>query len=134
MAMKYDAMIAINKAESEKKIHIAKKSIKTMLDNGERISVSELVQSTGLSRGFFYKNPEVREEMKQAIHKQDTVPVPKRKYMSKESDKIVFPQFEVTELKACNEKLLEENQKLKKEMEVLKNKIARKEISILKGI
>lgn len=132
MAMKYDVMIAINKAESEKKIHIAKKSIKTMLDNGERISVAELVQSTGLSRGFFYKNPEIREEMKQAIKKQGTVA--KRKYMNKEVDDTVSPQFEVTELKACNEKLLEENQKLKKEVEVLKNKIARKEISILKKI
>lgn len=132
MAMKYDAMIAINKAESEKKIHIAKKRIKTMLDNGVRISVVELARSTGLSRGFFYKNLEVREEMEQAIKKQGTVP--KRKYMNKEADDTVSPQFEVIELKACNEKLLEENQKLKKEVEVLKNKIARKEISILKKI
>lgn len=134
MAMKYDAMIAINRAESEKKIHIAKKSIKIMLENGGRISVSELVQSTGLSRGFFYKNPEVRREMEQAIQKQGTVPVPKKKYISKESDEDVFPQLEIIELKAYNEKLLEENQKLKREVEVLKNKIARKEISILKKI
>lgn len=66
------------------------------------------------------------------IKKQGTVP--KRKYMNKEADDTVSTQFEVTELKACNEKLLEENQKLKKEVEVLKNKIARKEISILKKI
>lgn len=130
--MKYDAMIAINKAESEKKIYIAKKSIKTMLDNGERIAVAELVQNTGLSRGFFYKNPEVREEMEQAIKKQGTVP--KRKYMSKETGETVSPQLEITELKTCNERLVKENQKLQKEMEVLKNKIARREISILKKI
>ena len=56
MIMKYDKMIEITKAESQRKMEVAKKAISGMLDNMERITVAELVKRTGLSRGFFYKN------------------------------------------------------------------------------
>ncbi len=56
MIMKYDKMIEITQAESQRKMEVAKKAISGMLDNMERITVAELVKRTGLSRGFFYKN------------------------------------------------------------------------------
>ena len=56
MTMKYDKMIEITQAESQRKMEIAKKAISGMIDSMERITVAELVKRTGLSRGFFYKN------------------------------------------------------------------------------
>lgn len=53
--MKYDKMVAITQAESQRKMNIAKNTISDMLKNMERITVAELVKRTGLSRGFFYK-------------------------------------------------------------------------------
>lgn len=51
--MKYDKMIAVNKAESEQKIKRAIQAIEDMSARGVQISVTELVRWTGLSRGFF---------------------------------------------------------------------------------
>ena len=53
--MKYDKMIAVNKAESEKKIKKAIRAIDDMSARGMPISVTELVRWTGLSRGFFIR-------------------------------------------------------------------------------
>lgn len=73
MIMKYDKMIEITQAESQRKMEIAKKAISGMLDNMERITVAELVKRTGLSRGFFYKNQMVRRELDDAIHRQEAI-------------------------------------------------------------
>ena len=71
--MKYDKMVAITRAESQKKMNIAKNTISDMLKNTERITVAELVKRTGLSRGFFYKNEFIRREMDDAIHRQEAI-------------------------------------------------------------
>ena len=65
--MKYDKMIAVNKAESEQKIKKAIRAIDDMGARGLPISVTELVRWTGLSRGFFYKNVQVRQKLEEAI-------------------------------------------------------------------
>lgn len=70
MIMKYDKMVEITQAESRRKMDIAQKAISGMMDNRERISIAELVRRTGLSRGFFYKNPTVRNKLDDAIRKQ----------------------------------------------------------------
>lgn len=49
MIMKYDKMVAITQAESQRKMNIAKNTISDMLKNMERITVAELVKRTGLS-------------------------------------------------------------------------------------
>lgn len=64
--MKYDKMIAVNKAESEQKIKKAIRAIDDMGARGLPISVTELVRWTGLSRGFFYKNEQVRQKLEEA--------------------------------------------------------------------
>ena len=73
MIMKYDKMVAITQAESQRKMNIAKNTISDMLKNMERITVAELVKRTGLSRGFFYKNELIRREMDDAIHRQEAI-------------------------------------------------------------
>ena len=64
--MKYDKMIAVNKAESEQKIKKAIQAMEDMSARGIQISVTELVRWTGLSRGFFYKNVQVRQKLEEA--------------------------------------------------------------------
>ena len=60
---KYDKMVEVNRERSEEKIAAAKRAIRKLLDQGERVSVPQLVKMTGASRGFFYKNPIVRAEI-----------------------------------------------------------------------
>ena len=59
----YDKMIAVNKAESEKKVEKAIQAIEDMRSRGVQVSVTELTRCTGLSRGFFYKNMLVRQKL-----------------------------------------------------------------------
>ena len=64
---KYDKMIEENQKKSKEKIELAQRTIQDMISNKERISVPKLMKKTGLSRGFFYKNPIVRDTMNEAI-------------------------------------------------------------------
>jgi dihydroxyacetone kinase-like predicted kinase len=141
--MKYDKMVEITQAESQRKMDVAKKAISGMLDNMERITVAELVRRTRLSRGFFYKNPMVRRELDDAIHRQEAIfknqhPV----IMDKElEDTMVDLRIELLRAKTKNEELAEQNQqlsehneKLYKEIETLKKQLGRKEVSLLKRL
>ncbi|WP_455056112.1 DUF6262 family protein, partial [Merdimonas faecis] len=67
---KYDKMIEENQKKSKEKIELAQRTIQEMISNKERISVPKLMKKTGLSRGFFYKNPIVRDTMNEAIEQQ----------------------------------------------------------------
>ncbi len=67
---KCDKMIELNWEKSDEKIAAAKQAIRRMLEEGDRISVPQLMKMTGLSRGFFYKNPIVRAEINQALEQQ----------------------------------------------------------------
>ena len=62
---KYDKMIEENQRKSKEKIELALQAIQDMQANKERISVPKLMKKTGLSRGFFYKNPTVRDTLNQ---------------------------------------------------------------------
>ena len=41
-----------------------------MVEEGERVTVQRLMAQTGLSRGFFYKNPTVRKLVDEAAERQ----------------------------------------------------------------
>ncbi|RHR25888.1 hypothetical protein DWX43_17200 [Clostridium sp. AF19-22AC] len=75
---KYDKMIALNKKASDEKVSTAQKAIHKMLNEGERVTVPKLMQKTGLSRGFFYKNMTVRREVDRAMEQQAGMVDPKR--------------------------------------------------------
>ena len=51
---KYDTMLAVNKKRNKRKIDTAKKEIYKMLENGEKVTVTKLIEQTGLSRGVFF--------------------------------------------------------------------------------
>lgn len=112
---KYDKMIETNRIRSDEKIAAAKLAIRKMMEDGERISIPQLMKMTGLSRGFFYKNPIVRAEISQALEQQAGTIDPRRGILDKAMEgKIELLEQQVRELKRENEELRKENQKLRK--------------------
>ena len=93
---KYDKMIEENQKKSKEKIELAQRTIQDMISNKERISVPKLMKKTGLSRGFFYKNPIVRDTMNEAIEQQAGMIDPRREILLTRENR---------ELKKANEKL-----------------------------
>lgn len=112
---KYDKMIEVNRVRSDEKVFAAKAAIQKLMDEGERIYVPKLMQMTGLSRGFFYKNAEVRKTIDRSLEQQAGVIDPRRKILDQAMDsRIELLQQQVIKLKSENEILQKENQKLKK--------------------
>ena len=140
--MKYDKMIAVNKAESEQKIKKAIRAIDDMSARGMPISVTELVRWTGLSRGFFYKNSTIREELDNAIRTQGACYNPRQVIIDKAmNNTLIILKSEIRKVKSQNEELVlkneelsERNEQLCKEIETLKKQLKRKEVSLLKRL
>ena len=141
--MKYDKMIAVNKAESEQKIKKAIRAIDDMGARGLPISVTtELVRWTGLSRGFLYKNVQVRQKLEEAIKQSRRIDVQQPSEERNAADynfqelKKDFNscQSENQRLKAENEQLLQKCSILQKEVDTLKKRLDRKEIAMLKKL
>lgn len=59
----YDRMVEVNQEISRLKEEKAIRTMRLLYDNEEKITVNELVDKTGLSRGFFYKNATVNSEL-----------------------------------------------------------------------
>lgn len=112
---KYDRMIEINRERSDVKIAAAKYAIRKLLDQGERISIPQLVKMTGASRGFFYKNPIVRAEIDRAMEQQAGTINPRRGILDKAMEgRIDLLQKEISRLQHENQELQAENQRLQK--------------------
>ena len=136
--MKYDKMVAVNKAESEKKIELAIQAIEDMSSKIGYISVAELVKQTGLSRGFFYKNKIVRERLDQVSENVDILV--KGIYL-REGDDIQGLRKKLKQLDGENNKLKlkiqdlqRQNEELQREMEKYHKRADKKEMAILKKL
>ena len=142
MIMKYDKMIEITQAESQRKMEIARNAIADMLNNMERVTVAGLVRKTGLSRGFLYKNPTIREELDNAIKTQGACYNPRQVIIDKAmNNTLIILKSEIRKVKSQNEELVlknqelsERNEQLCKEIETLKKQLGRKEVSLLKRL
>ena len=126
--MKYDKMIAVNKAESEQKIKKAIRAIDDMSARGMPISVTELVRWTGLSRGFFYKNEEVRALLDRAVEQQAGMVSPKR-YIGN-----IAQKRKIELLEEQNEKLLKEMAALQEENNRLKKALGKRALNTIKNL
>lgn len=112
---RYDKMNEANQRESEKKILLAIAEIHKTVSEGKPISVSDLSRNTGLSKGFFYKNEQVRNLLNEEKEKQDqgTLARIEREVRDKSLEKQVeLYQREIKRLLGENENLKKENQKL----------------------
>lgn len=123
---KYDRMIALNKQASEEKIEKARREIVRMVEEGEKLSIQKLMQRTGLSRGFFYKNPQVRKEIDRALEQQAGMMDPRREVMD------MAMNNELAMLHQKVKTLQTENEQLRKELETAKKSLAKKNIKELK--
>ena len=125
---KYDKMLELNKRKSEEKVERAVLAIRTMVLEKEKVSVPALMQKTGLSRGFFYKNPIVRSEIDAAMEQQAGMVDPRRNIISQamEAEMNLLRQ-QLQKLKSENENLIKENQKLKKAL-------SKKELNLIKQL
>ena len=112
---KYDEMVAVTQERSEEKIAPAKRAIRKLLDQGERVSVPQLVKMTGASRGFFYKNPIVRAEIDRVMEQQAGTIDPRRGILDKAMEgRIDLLQDEIFRLRQENQELRAENERLQK--------------------
>lgn len=81
------------------------------------VSIPKLMELTGLSRGFFYKNSAVRSEIDKAMEQQAGTIDPRRSILDKAmGGRIELLQRQVAELKRENNSLQKENENLKKNM------------------
>lgn len=123
---KYDKMNEANRQESEKKAQLAIAEIHRTVSEGKPISVSELSRNTGLSKGFFYKNEQVRNLLKEEKEKQDqgTLAWIKREVRDKSLEKQVeLYQREIKRLLDENENLKKENRKLVRALNKLQKEV-----------
>ena len=125
---KYDRMIALNRQASDEKIERAKREIHRMVKEWEKVTIPKLMEKTGLSRGFFYKNPIVRKEVGLAQEQQTGLPDPRRNILD------MAMNSELKLLQQKKEAMEAENERLKKENEALKKSLAKKNISMLKKL
>ncbi|MCB6286242.1 DUF6262 family protein [[Clostridium] scindens] len=125
---KYDRMIEENKKKSKEKIDLAKRAIYELMEEKERITVPKLMRITGLSRGFFYKNEVIRQEMDKAVEQQAGMIDPRREILNMAMERqIAMLQQQIIGLK-------KENADLKKENEKLRKALNKKNLNIIKNL
>ena len=119
--MKYDKIVAINKEKSKEKAGIAIDAIEKMFQKKERISVTALAKSTGFAKSFFYRNPEVRKALDEALLQQGECYNPKKVIFDKALEETNNNlKSAVMRLKKRIVELEKENSRLEKQVEELK--------------
>ena len=132
---KYDKMLAVNKKASDEKIERAKHVIIEMVDNGEKVSIPRLMEKTGLSRGFFYKNPIVRKEIDRALELQVGMRDPRRSILDMAmNEEIRSLQKRNEALQQQVESLEQDKKNLEKANERLRNALGTQNFSKLKSL
>ena len=119
-------MIEKNRKASEEKIAKAKGAVRQMIEEEEKVTIQKLVKKTGLSRGFFYKNPVVRKEIDRALDLQAGMVDSKRKVLD------MVMENRIGLLEQTIVKLKKENAELKLQNEKLQKLLNKKNLSILK--
>lgn len=125
---KYEKMIALNKKRSEEMIASAKSEIYKMLDDGEKVTVPKLMKKTGLSRGFFYKNPIVRREIDRAMEQQTGMVDPKRHI----GDLVMKNRIELLEQQI--RELKRENKELETKCRTMEKALGKRQLNIVKNL
>lgn len=124
---KYDNMIEKNRKASEEKIARAKSAVREMIEEEEKVTIPKLMKKTGLSRGFFYKNPAVRKEIDRALNLQAGMVDNRRKILD------MAMESRIGMLEQTVAKLKKENDELKTQNTKLQRLLNKKNLSILKS-
>lgn len=115
--MKYDKMVECSLERSKQKVETAKREIQEMLESKEKITVATLIQKTGFSKGFFYRNEEMRRVVNEAMHQQSVTYNPKQIIIDMAMERtLVNAKMTIQELKLKIKKLEKENAELREEL------------------
>lgn len=115
--MKYDKMVECSLERSKQKVETAKREIQEMLESKEKITVAALIQKTGFSKGFFYRNEEMRMVVNEAMHQQSVTYNPKQIIIDMAMERtLVNTKTTIQELKLKIKKLEKENAELREEL------------------
>ena len=125
---KYDKMLELNKKKSEEKVTSAVNTIREMVVEKEKVSIPKLMKKTGLSRGFFYKNPTVRDTLNQAVEQQAGMIDPRREILNMAMEK----QIELLNQKVAA--LSRENKELKRKNEKLQKALRKQDLNFIKNL
>ena len=109
---KHTKMVANNKSKSDEMLNLSLTTISEMLQDGEKVQISELVRRTGFSRSYFYKNEIVGNAINEAIKMQTGKVFPNKK-----EEAIIIA------LKRENKLLRDQNEALKKQYKLLSDKV-----------
>lgn len=112
---KYNKMLEHNREVNEKKKNRALDAIHALEEHEVRVQVCTLQDMTGLSRGFFYKNQEVRAELLSAWSRQQGKDLKCYKSYSKETKQ--EQNEEIGKLENRIHELELENRKLKNNLD-----------------
>ena len=112
---KYDKMLEVNHKQSVEKIQRAK------------LAIQEMIEETGLSRGFFYKNPEVRKAVDRALQLQAGMVDKRRKILDMAMDNRIL------QLEQQVAKLKRENETLQKESEAMRKALNKRDLNLIKN-
>ena len=124
---KYDKMLEINHKQSVEKIQRAKLAIQKMIEEEDKVTVPKLIQKTGLSRGFFYKNPKVRKVVDHALQLQAGMVDKRRKILDMAMDSRIL------QLEQQVAKLKRENETLRKENEAMRKALNKRDLNLIKN-
>lgn len=124
---KYDKMLEVNHKQSVEKIQRAKLTIQEMIEEEDKVTVPKLMQKTGLSRGFFYKNPEVRKAVDRALQLQAGMVDKRRKILDMAMDNRIL------QLEQQVAKLKRENETLRKESEAMRKALNKRDLNLIKN-
>ena len=124
---KYDKMLEVNHKQSVEKIQRAKLAIHEMIEEEDKVTVPKLMQKTGLSRGFFYKNSEVRKAVDRALQLQAGMVDKRRKILDMAMDNRIL------QLEQQVAKLKRENETLRKESEAMRKALNKRDLNLIKN-
>lgn len=124
---KYDKMVEVNHKQSEEKVNRAKKEIRNMIEEEDKVTIPKLISKTGLSRGFFYKNPEVRQEIDKAMQQQAGMVDKRKKILDMAMDNRIL------QLEQTVAKLQRQNRELQKQNEAMKKALNKRDLNLLKN-
>ena len=111
---KYDNMIEKNRKASEEKVAKAKSAVREMIEEEEKVTIPKLMKKTGMSRGFFYKNPVVRKEIDRALELQAGVDSKRRILDMAMENRIGMLEQKISKLKKETAELKIQNAKQQK--------------------
>ena len=109
------------------KIQRAKLAIQERIEEEDKVTVPKLMQKTGLSRGFFYKNQEVRKAVDHALQLQAGMVDKRRKILDMAMDSRIL------QLEQQVAKLKRENETLRKENEAMRKALNKRDLNLIKN-